>query len=202
MTDKLIFTTADRSFQLVASYLMALTGIVSAIEIYSSGQQGAKPWPEEDTVVLDALACDRRLTWRPHSLVMALVKNQWPSQISFEVEEVAPASVSSIQLGVLDTFLYGLSQSLLTNLFEQERGRLESLHGRAPSGWPPVWNFGRVVRNAMSHGGEVTIKDDKTHVSWKRLTYSRAENGRRIVNVDLWPGDLFILIREMEDVLP
>lgn len=195
------FTASDRSFQLVTSYLMALKGFVSAVEIYSSGKQGAKAWPEEDTIVLDALACDRRLTWRPHALIMAMVRNQFPSGISFEVEEIAPASISSIQLGVLETFLYGLSQSLLTNLFEQERSRLESLHGRAPSGWPPVWNFARVVRNAMSHGGEVTIKDDKTHVAWKKLTYSAAENGRRIVNVDIWPGDLFLLIRELEDVL-
>jgi hypothetical protein len=79
---------------------------------------------------------------------------------------------------------------------------LERKFGTEVSGWPAVWNFGRVVRNAMSHGGKVHFTNSgASPVSWKGLTYSPADNGRQILHSDLWPGDIFDLIIEMDSHL-
>lgn len=196
----LTFNPADASFRLVVSYLMAVQGFVSAAEIYN-GQQAPTPWPEDDTATFDAAASSQRLIFKPRALVAAMVNNRWPDHVSFVVEEIPPMPVgSAIALGVLENFLFGLGQSLITNFFEEQRDRLDSHYGRV-SNWPAVWNFARFLRNAMSHGGCVTIRD-QTQVTWKSLSYSSADNGRKIVNVDIWPGDLFILVKEMENALP
>jgi len=198
--NRLTFSPTDPSFRLVASYLMAFQGFVSAVEIYN-GDQPPVPWPADDTAVIDAAAAGQTLTFKPRALVEAMVKNRWPDEVSFEVEAMPPVLAgSAINLGVLENFMFGLGQSLITNFFEEQRDRLESHYGRVPN-WPNVWNFARVVRNAMSHGGCITIRD-QSRVAWKGLSYSSADNGRKIVNVDIWPGDLFILVKELERALP
>ncbi len=200
MTSSLIFEPSNPSFRLVASYLMALQGFVSSVEIYNGDGSVAKPWPDEDTSSFDAAASSKRLIFKPRPLVASMVKNCWPDQIRFEIKEIPPVSPGSeIVLGVLENFLFGLGQSLLTNLFEEQRPVLEARYGLVAH-WPAVWNFARVVRNAMSHGGRLTIRDQSS-VRWKSLSYSSADNGRRIVNVDIWPGDLFFLVREMDAAL-
>ena len=68
------------------------------------------------------------------------------------------------------------------------------------SEWGPVWRFGRVIRNSMAHGGRIDIRDG-TEVKWRKLKYSRLDQGRMIINIDMWPADIIVLIYEMEQCL-
>jgi hypothetical protein len=65
--------------------------------------------------------------------------------------------------------------------------------------WPEEWRFGRVVRNAISHGGLISFQRSKKErpVIWYNLTYSESDSGREIFGVDLAVGDLLILLFEM-----
>lgn len=49
----------------------------------------------------------------------------------------------------------------------------------------------------MSHNGRVDIRDNAT-VKWKGLSYSKADNGIELMNIDIWPADIFVLIKEMQ----
>ncbi len=67
------------------------------------------------------------------------------------------------------------------------------------SAFPPRWGFGRVVRNALAHGGEIEIRDAKfAPVSWQGLTYGPAQNGLRVIGVDLHAPDLLLLMIDMD----
>jgi hypothetical protein len=176
---------------------MAFQGFVSAVEVYNGD---GRRWDPEDTAIFDAVACGKRLTWRPTDLISAMVINRWPNEIRFDVEGAVFPPARSVGFGVLDEFLFGLGQSLIANFFERERSNLESKFGKPARGWPPVWNFARVVRNAMSHGGGINIRDQAS-VSWGNLTYSAADSGRLVVNRDFLAGDLLLLVRDMEDAL-
>ncbi|MEJ7807671.1 MAG: hypothetical protein WKG03_17320 [Telluria sp.] len=95
--------------------------------------------------------------------------------------------------------MHNFGQALATNYFERMRPTIEGIYGPQPANWPPVWNFARVVRNAMSHGGAINFTNlGSPAVTWRGLTYSPAENGRNILHSDLWPGDIFDLIVEMD----
>lgn len=37
-------------------------------------------------------------------------------------------------------------------------------------------------------------------VSWRGLSYSPKDNGRPLLHADIWPGDIFYLLEEMDDV--
>ncbi len=68
--------------------------------------------------------------------------------------------------------------------------------------WPAIWNFGRVIRNATAHGGNLNITNpDAPPVSWHRLSYGPGDDGREVVGGDLSFADMIILMIEMSDEL-
>jgi len=189
------FRPGDIAFHGLATYLTALQGFFGLADIYDHTTPTA-PWAHDDVAIFDAAACDVRLIWNPFQTVFPMTRNAWPHQIEFAAYEAKPIQ-GNLNLGVLEHYMYGLGQLLLVNMVENQKPLLKQRFGSTRS-WPPVWNFARVVRNAMSHGGQLAI-EDRAQVSWKRLSYSDADNGRRrIINVDLWPADLIILVEEMQ----
>lgn len=66
----------------------------------------------------------------------------------------------------------------------------------------PVWGFARVVRNAISHGGSVSIKDPSfSPVSWAHLTYGPDDHRGLIIGSDLEMPDLMLLMLDMDVTL-
>lgn len=194
------FDASELTFQPIATYLAALHSFTGLAELYKPDADGARPWAADDVALFDGAACDVRLRWSPHHVVVPMLWNAWPARIEFVAFAAEPIpSGTVLSLGVLERYLSGLGQALLTNFFENQKGFLKEVYGKAAN-WPRIWNFGRVVRNAMAHGGKIRI-DDGSVVKWRRLTYSGADNGRAIVNVDLWPADIFVLMKEMEAAL-
>jgi Cu/Ag efflux protein CusF len=110
----------------------------------------------------------------------------------------APPPDAALEMGALTMLFQTFAQALATNYFERHKLQMQQAHS-GTSQWPAVWNFARVVRNAMAHGGKISILNkDAKPVTWKGLTYSYADNGRDILRNDLWPGDFFDLIQEMD----
>jgi len=73
-------------------------------------------------------------------------------------------------------------------------------HDSDTKNWPPNINFGRVVRNAIVHGGKINFANAAANpVSWRGLTFSPADNGTVAINAGLLSGgDLIVLMLEME----
>jgi hypothetical protein len=195
----LVIPRSAAIFEPIATFLMATVGFAALAEAYNSPERLARPWALNDHAVFDARACELRLRIAPAQIVTRMVQNWWPESISFECTSVPPSGAPPrLNLGSLEHFLFGLSQAMFTSFFENQRDAIQGVYGKR---WPVAWAFGRVVRNALSHGGNLEIRHP-TNVRWKKLAYTQADHGRRIVNVDLWPGDLFVLLTEMEAELP
>lgn len=70
------------------------------------------------------------------------------------------------------------------------------------SKWPEALRFGRVVRNAISHGGRIMwASPNVPPVTWSGLRYSHADNGRAVIGHDLVSGDLMRLMIAISDKL-
>lgn len=70
------------------------------------------------------------------------------------------------------------------------------------SKWPEILSFARVVRNAISHSGNITIDNaNAIPVSWYRLTYGPEQNKRKIIGMDLTFADLLVLMLEVSEAL-
>jgi hypothetical protein len=184
-------------FKPLVTYLTALFGFAMMTEAYNKSGKGAFPWAMDDLAIFDAAACNVRLSWTPNWFLHCMALNTWPPTIDFVEYEAEPIPEGKpLGLGVTEQYFFGLGQFLITNFFEGQRPLIEERFGTVKH-WPPVWNFARVVRNAMSHGGKVRITDG-AEVRWQRLSYTQADNGKRIINTDIWPADLFMLVREMQ----
>jgi len=67
--------------------------------------------------------------------------------------------------------------------------------------WPEVWNFARVVRNAITHGGTININSENAPtVEWRGVVYNHTKFGTPI-ETELAVGDLFFLMLDMDQEL-
>ncbi|MCG6207645.1 hypothetical protein LPW26_23615 [Rhodopseudomonas sp. HC1] len=201
MPKRVIVTCKQGYFDDLVVYLFAIQNFVHAVEVHNSGT--STPWPNEDTSVMDAKQANMRLCWHPSQMASIICRNSWPQSIEFHEEPNPLEEAGSLELGAIGRLLFSFGQTLIINYYERHLDEIKAHYGKAPADWPSIWNFARVVRNAMSHGGHLNFENPKaSSVSWGGLTYSPSDNGRLILHTDIWPGDLYYLLRDMENSLP
>ena len=193
--------TTARYFDIFEAYCVAVLGFAHFAQAGVSGS--STNYSRDDLARFDCKQSPARWLWRPYITVAAISHNARSEHIEMaRLATCQPDASAILGLGAVGHLLQSFGQALTTAFFEQCREDLERKFGTEVSGWPAVWNFGRVVRNAMSHGGKVHFTNSgASPVSWKGLTYSPADNGRQILHSDLWPGDIFDLIIEMDSHL-
>jgi hypothetical protein len=88
--------------------------------------------------------------------------------------------------------------SAFSNFFENNRDKIEAKYGTDTSNWPTDWNFGRVIRNAYSHGGEIYFKNINAQpVSWRGINYAPKDNGKSI-HLDIYVPEIIELMKDMQ----
>lgn len=185
----------------IGTFLTSLMGFAALADIYHSAEP-AGAWGPDHVMVLDAMSAGQRLVCAAHELPKRLLRNWWPSEFVFKYTDLPPdlTDDKAITLGEIAPFLQGAMQAMFVSFYEDHVGVLKTKFGESHKGWPGSWRFGWVVRNALSHGGKAEIRKD-TSVSWKGLTFTKADHMRPVILVDLWPGDLIMLMKDMQDEL-
>ena len=184
-------------FDDVANYLITLISLTLTAELYIKGAAGK--YSSNHAVQLDAKQAGKRLRFYPYTLLDDIFQLKWPTTLSFEERNVTIDPNAVLNLGALERPLYAFAQSMFVNYFGRYRPDIETQYGENTTGWPQDWNFGRVVRNSFAHKGVVYFKNASAPpVQWRGLTYSPADNGRNVMNRDLWPADLIYLMMDMD----
>jgi hypothetical protein len=92
--------------------------------------------------------------------------------------------------------------SLLGDFYEGYRDWLEQNVNKNPYKWPSVWNFGRIIRNSVAHGGAIYFINPKAApVKWYDLEYGPTDNGKPVLFNDMAMGDFIALLFEMSNEL-
>lgn len=199
---ELKFVSTESAHEAVNSFLIALMGFSALVDVWSPHSTSpATPWEQGHYAELGGVLCDVTLRLVPDLVVYSAVLNGIPHEIKFEQYATVRETDSddTVRLGALGPFLLGISTMLVVSYFEAHKQHLKDKYGPIAS-WPTVWQFARIVRNALSHGNKINITDDKT-ATWRGLTYSAVENGRTVINGDLFPADLIVMLRELENAL-
>ncbi len=68
----------------------------------------------------------------------------------------------------------------------------------------PELEFFRHLRNAASHGGVWTFRGDEPSrpAEWRGRKLTKSLEGKRLFDADLKPGDLLVLLSDVEKMLP
>jgi hypothetical protein len=142
----------------------------------------------------------RRIFLPLHGIFEAAVQGQKLNQIEVIFKEERDPDDPGIVPGTFLELLTNIINPVFVQFFEDHRPWLEE--NFLPAQCPPILVFGRVIRNAISHGGRCDIRGKKAQpVNWYHLTYSSDDNGRQIINEDIIFADLLILMFEMSDCL-
>jgi hypothetical protein len=192
-----ITRSRDKYFDDVANYLITLVSMTLAAELYVTGKAGR--FAANHIVQLDAKQAGKRLMIYPYTLLNDVFALRWPTKLVFDEEPVEIPPSKILKLDALERPLYALEQSMFVNYFERERPSIETKYGENTTAWPDDWNFARVVRNSVAHKNAVFFRNPCADpVSWRGLTYSPADNGRRVLNGDLWAADLIYLMMDLD----
>src|SRR5207248_3012874 len=113
-----------------------------------------------------------------------LLTNTIAEEVSIEIEE-QPGGKGDGGEWPLQGVYASIASLSLVKFYEDFRPWLNIKLGNDHTKWPNAWRFGRIVRNAASHGA-VHISDRSfSSVSWKGLTYGPDQDKRRIFGGDL-----------------
>ena len=122
--------------------------------------------------------------------------------IGFEQDTIRSHTSSSTPTATIGTVLVHVISPIFTAFYEDYAAWFQSNVEGDKSKWPNPWGFGRLVRNAMSHGGALNIDNPNApSFDWYGLRYGPTESGKKIIGTDLSFADLLILMIEMSDYL-
>jgi len=134
-----------------------------------------------------------------HSMMLEITAGKWPTTVKLiERPITGPDFAVSGTVSGIQRLQSPYLQSVFVHYYETVKPLVEMAHGK-PGNWPATWEFSRVVRNAFSHGGVITIHNpNAATVQWKSLSYTAADNGRQLLFTDLAPVELILLMEDMD----
>jgi len=192
-----------KGFDDIASYIIALVSITSTLVFFKS--ENPSKYQKNDNIKLTSKQKEANLIIYPHDLLDKFFNQlKWPTKIKYEIENVEINKNPPIKLpmGILEKPMFGFSQSLIVNFYERNIELIKSKYGEDPFKWPSDLNFGRVVRNSVSHSNIIHITNPKVpNVNWCGLSYGPKDNGKLVIHHDLWPGDIILLLIDMDSHL-
>jgi hypothetical protein len=198
----LIVLNSERYF---LDFLMCLAGFSAAtLGLSTTAYRGGTPYKPGSKLRLGGSisGANQDLLFDPSFILRFVIKDDIPPQLKFTVETANPHAITSaghITLHKYSPVIEALFLSMISSYFQRHRDTIERKYGQQTQNWPAEWNFGRVVRNALAHGGDVYFNNSATApVSWRGLTLSPADNAQKLLFGFLGPADIFALIIDMD----
>src|SRR5574341_145058 len=187
-------------FDELVTILVSLETLSVTADVYK-GEAGDSI-PEDGSLGLGGVTVPIDFKFNPTPVLREIIENRWPTEIILEEKPKGSEMPAKVAHVLSSTGIRGvtslITQGAFIRYFEKIRPKIESKYGDDPIGWPAVWNFGRVVRNAFGHGGRINFRNPNApSVTWKSLTYSYADNGREIMYQDVAQVEIIVLMEEM-----
>ena len=136
----------------------------------------------------------------PYSLFSTLANNDWPALLVLEEYPIKQFPVIyPLNLIGLQVVHGAMVANAFVKFFEETRSLVETKYSTETQKWPAVWNFGRVMRNALGHKGVIKIDNPNAQpVSWSKLSYSPSDNGKPVLYHDVTAVELILLMEDMD----
>ncbi|MBM3460792.1 MAG: hypothetical protein FJX76_01695 [Armatimonadetes bacterium] len=183
MDDVTVYTPGNRFYDGLVAFLAA------AASLSSESRPLRLPCRDENNpcLVLD-----------PEEVLAPLRQNLWPEQIAFQRD--AGAGEGFFGNPALTRVIESLLRAEFVSFYEAWAAPIVVAHGKNLRQWPPAWAFGRIVRNALAHGGRFEIFS-ATDVSWRGRRFTDADHGRSFSSEDVRSGEFILLMADMDAAL-
>ncbi len=189
------------------SFVVVLAAAAALRQAYVAHLEGkAVKYDPDDSASIQGMShvTGVRLYYRPADVLNPLAEEGWPRELVF-FEQPLGAERSEPSEGVTEyrsaKGFRGVTVVMMRAAFI---GYYEAVQPTVHFGdqlgqWPPVWRFGRIVRNGLTHDGRIDIRNPSAAAeSWRSFTYSPADNGKPLLFHDLAIPELLYLMIEMQ----
>lgn len=194
-----------RCHSYVLDFVVALSSIMAYFQVYHGGVATSYAPTLQGNVLdhpgsqLQGAASGRDLLFIPHeTLGDVFVGGTRNTAIAYqELVRSIKAPVDGPSTPAIAELLEGLAQAMFTRYWETNLDSIKSVHGERKD-WPDLLRFCAVVRDTMSHGGNLNLFASVAPVSYWGLNYDRSMNGKRIIHTDLSAADIFFLMLDVD----
>src|SRR5260221_310250 len=112
--------------------------------------------------------------------VLGAVSNRgWPTDLQIGFHRRASPVAPAATLNGIQRLMASIYEHAFLSYFESVHDHIKGRYGKVAR-WPMELNFGRVVRNAFGHGGNVRI-DSGPPVVWRGVRESPPHTGPRVL---------------------
>ena len=154
---------------------------------------------KDSIISLDCFQFDRQIFFFIHGHIENISRNIEATEIVIQINEIhrKHGGVKTDRFARFIRNTFDIEFALYFDLYSDlVRSNYSNYHS-----WPKIWNFARVVRNAIAHGGTINIESPSApKVEWQGVQYDHTKFGRR-VEEDLAIGDLIFLMMNMDQEL-
>ncbi len=188
-----------RFFDEVVTFFSAFASLMLALRAHAEGSTEAYG-THQGIGIQGNQVTGVALTLLPRPLIQAIVENRWPDRIDLvetPTTYLPPKDATAIDSPRKIATL--IAESAFVRYYETLVPTVKAVFGKDVEQWPAIWNFGRVVRNAFVHGGQIRFDNPAARsVFWRSLTYGPTDNGRQILFQDLSAVEFIILMEELD----
>lgn len=202
MIQRTYIQSQHRFFDSLVGFIASVSSLGSALAAQKNGNSPGFSPTEYAALTGNPAVTGIEFHFFPHNILSTLVSNGWPTTLVLDehpINQQQPAHPLSL------TGLQGVHGAMIANAFvkyfEETRPLVDAKYSKNTQ-WPSVWNFGRVIRNALVHKG--TIRFDKPNfqpVAWRSLSYSHSDNGKAVLYHDVTAVELILLMEDMDAVI-
>jgi hypothetical protein len=153
------FTSSSvRFFDNLVSYLGAVSSLALGTAAQHSGN--VRAFSPTENIVLHGRAkvTNIEFVFYPYQMLQSIVTGGWPTSIEIEERPLSAKIPTRFRkVSGVKRFQMVQIQLAFIEYFETVRPQIENRCTQDNGKWPAIWNFGRVVRNAFAHGGQVNF---------------------------------------------
>ena len=189
-------TSKHALFEDVNVLLVSLASLATAASVHVDGKAN---FNAGDYLTIEGRHLDLRVRIPIHGPVEAAIANKKPDLI--EIAVVAGRDVERDHLTVTGGFanyVDTLFLPFLVTFFQRYRSHIEGKFTKDRLAWPPSWQMGWAVRNAVSHGGVAFERPAQKPVVWRGLAFGPADEPGKSLMKLLNGADLLLLLFDME----
>jgi len=187
-------------FPEVNNLLIVVAGLATAMEYHETGSAIYEPGAY---VTIEGLSTSRMIRLPLHGPIEAAMEDKKPDIIELTLEMSAPSrekytTTTSGLKEVIEFIFMPYLVSFYEKTYQEAKNKFTSDFNK----WPEAWRMGWVIRNAISHDGNVFYKNLSTPgVTWRGLSVSPLNQGERVLGKLMNTADLLILLIDMANDL-
>lgn len=192
-------TNKSKCYEEINSLLVILAALTIALEYRKTGKAIYK---KGEHIAIEGHSLKEKIKLPIYGPIEVALIDKKPIEINIEIAKLDLVNQSGkLSISVLEKTIYFIFMPMFVTFYENNYKHFEKHFGKKYNLWPDAWRMAWVVRNAMSHNGNIYFKDLNTSpINWNVVTISPLDQNKELKTF-LNFTDTLLLLFDMEESL-